>query len=167
MLDYVDIGEGRKRDGLRLVLTAGVPGPWSEGAKALFHVKGIDFVPVRQVPGESDEELRDWTAQTSAPVAVYGDERPRSSWVEILYLVERLAPEPRLIPENIEERARMFGLLHEVCGDQGFGWDPVFLPEGSERTYGEMSPDEKDAISHRGRAWRAFVSALAEAGVDL
>lgn len=52
-------------------------------------------------------------------------------------------------------------------GDRGFGWDPVFRPDGSVRTYGEMSPDEKDAISHRGRAWRAFRKALVEAGVDL
>ena len=122
MPDYVEIREGRKLDGMRLVLTAGVPGPYSEGARALFQVKGIDYVPVRQVPGESDEELQNWTAQTSAPVAVWGDERPRSSWLEILNLAERLAPEPPLIPERSDERVRMFGLLNEVCGDQGFGW---------------------------------------------
>lgn len=58
-------------------------------------------------------------------------------------------------------------LVLPARGDQGFGWDPVFRPEGSEHTYGEMSPDEKDAISHRGRAWRAFREALAGAGVEI
>lgn len=39
-------------------------------------------------------------------------------------------------------------------GEGGFGWDPVFVPEGEERTYGELSGGEKDRIGHRGRAWR-------------
>lgn len=39
-------------------------------------------------------------------------------------------------------------------GDGGFGWDPVFLPEGEIRTYGELSGEEKDRIGHRGKAWR-------------
>jgi XTP/dITP diphosphohydrolase len=47
-------------------------------------------------------------------------------------------------------------------GTEGFGWDPVFEPEGSSRTYGEMTAGEKDAISHRGRAWVAFRAALAD-----
>ena len=39
-------------------------------------------------------------------------------------------------------------------GPHGFGWDPVFQPKGEHRTYGELSDEQKDAISHRGRAWR-------------
>ncbi len=39
-------------------------------------------------------------------------------------------------------------------GDGGFGWDPVFLPEGESRTYGELPGAEKDRIGHRGQAWR-------------
>jgi len=52
-------------------------------------------------------------------------------------------------------------------GNGGFGWDPVFRPTGSSHTYGEMTSQEKDAISHRGRAWRAFVRVLDEAQVTL
>jgi non-canonical purine NTP pyrophosphatase (RdgB/HAM1 family) len=51
-------------------------------------------------------------------------------------------------------------------GDGGFGWDPVFLPDGESRTYGEMSPAEKDRLSHRARAWRAFVTRLAAESED-
>jgi non-canonical purine NTP pyrophosphatase (RdgB/HAM1 family) len=55
-------------------------------------------------------------------------------------------------------------------GPGGFGWDPVFLPEGECRTYGELLPTEKDRLGHRGRAWRALREKLAdrlsEAGVD-
>ncbi|MFQ5349671.1 MAG: non-canonical purine NTP pyrophosphatase [Thermoanaerobaculia bacterium] len=45
-------------------------------------------------------------------------------------------------------------------GDAGFGWDPVFQPDGEERTYGEMTAAEKDRIGHRGRAWRALLELL-------
>ena len=51
-------------------------------------------------------------------------------------------------------------------GENGFGWDPIFRPDESDRTYGEMSATEKDAISHRGRAWRAFAEALRDAAID-
>lgn len=48
-------------------------------------------------------------------------------------------------------------------GDAGFGYDPVFAPgEGDGRTFAEMSPPEKHAVSHRGRAFRALAQALAD-----
>ncbi len=122
MADYLDIDAARSLPGLRLALTAGVPGPFGETARYFFEVKKIPYVRVRQVPMLTDVAMRDWTAQTSAPVAVYEDERPRSSWVGILYLAERLAPAPLLIPEDADERIRMFGLCHEMCGDTGFLW---------------------------------------------
>jgi XTP/dITP diphosphohydrolase len=40
----------------------------------------------------------------------------------------------------------------ERHGKQGFGYDPVFIPDGFDRTFAEMSPDEKNAVSHRARA---------------
>lgn len=45
-------------------------------------------------------------------------------------------------------------------GDGGFGYDPVFVPRGSDRTAAELSPSEKDAVSHRGRALRLLVPSL-------
>ena len=45
-------------------------------------------------------------------------------------------------------------------GPGGFGWDPVFLPDGESATYGELPPAVKDRIGHRGRAWRALVDRL-------
>lgn len=45
-------------------------------------------------------------------------------------------------------------------GGQGFGYDPVFIPEGEARTMAEMTRAEKDAISHRGRAARRMASLL-------
>ena len=45
-------------------------------------------------------------------------------------------------------------------GDKGFGYDPMFLPAGHDRTFGEMEPDAKHAISHRADAFRKLVAAL-------
>ena len=42
-------------------------------------------------------------------------------------------------------------------GNDGFGYDPVFIPEGYELTYAELEPDEKNRISHRGRALQAAI----------
>lgn len=45
-------------------------------------------------------------------------------------------------------------------GDQGFGYDPIFVPAGDSRTFGEMAPAEKHAISHRARAFAQLVARL-------
>jgi XTP/dITP diphosphohydrolase len=46
-------------------------------------------------------------------------------------------------------------------GTNGFGYDPIFVPEGATTTTAELSPHEKDAISHRGRAFRALAPLIA------
>jgi XTP/dITP diphosphohydrolase len=47
-------------------------------------------------------------------------------------------------------------------GEGGFGWDRVFSPEGSDRTFAEMTGEEKDRLSHRRRAWEALAERLPE-----
>jgi XTP/dITP diphosphohydrolase len=45
-------------------------------------------------------------------------------------------------------------------GNRGFGYDPIFIPEGGKLTFGQMDPAEKDAISHRARAFAKLKAAL-------
>ncbi len=55
----------------------------------------------------------------------------------------------------------MFGtLVWPPRGDKGFGYDPMFVPAGHDRTFGEFEPAEKHAISHRAEAFRKLVAAL-------
>ena len=122
MAQYVEIEAAISMTGMRVVLTPGVPGPWSEAARGILRIKKIPYVKVRQQTGTEGLALAKWTAQTSAPVWVYNDERPRSLWNDQLYLAERLAPEPALIPDSLDERATMFGLSNELCGENGLGW---------------------------------------------
>jgi XTP/dITP diphosphohydrolase len=53
-------------------------------------------------------------------------------------------------------------IVRQPRGDGGFGYDPVFLPSGSSRTAAELTPEEKDAASHRSRALAALLPALRE-----
>jgi XTP/dITP diphosphohydrolase len=66
---------------------------------------------------------------------------------------------------TVVEEGRLTGrLAHEPRGTHGFGYDPVFIPDGETRTTAEMSPAEKDAVSHRGRAFRALAAHLRTVG---
>ena len=62
--------------------------------------------------------------------------------------------------EVIAEGSTAGRLVLPPRGVGGFGWDPVFEPDGLERTYAELGDEVKDRIGHRGRAWREFLRAL-------
>ncbi len=64
--------------------------------------------------------------------------------------------------ETVVRGAWPGSIVHEPRGDGGFGYDPVFLPSGSSRTAAELTPEDKDAVSHRGRALAALLPALCE-----
>lgn len=60
-------------------------------------------------------------------------------------------------------RAEMVGdLITEPRGDNGFGYDPIFVPTGYLQTTGEMNPEIKDSISHRGKAMRALAHLVSQ-----
>jgi glutathione S-transferase len=117
---YMMVEEAMLRDGLRMVVVGGVPSPWGEAAKGILHIKGIDWVAVRLA--YDSETLLKWAGRRSGPVAMLDNEAPRSGWAEILLLAERLAPEPALLPADAAERALVFGLAHELFGEEGLAW---------------------------------------------
>ena len=120
--EYVDVERARAMPGLRLALTTGVPGPWGEAAKGIFHAKKIAFVRVAQSAGAENDALFAWTGHRNAPIAMYEDEPARTTWAEILWLAERLRPEPALVPADAEQRVLCFGIAQELMGENGFGW---------------------------------------------
>ncbi len=90
-INYNPIREARQMSGLRIVLGAfAIPGPWREACKGAYYAKGLDYTPVRSSNenasdsiigmGDSQSELVEWTAQSSASVVIWNDERPRSMW---------------------------------------------------------------------------------------
>ena len=60
----------------------------------------------------------------------------------------------------ITARAELKGSVVPARGEHGFGFDKVFVPAGQDKTYGEMTPDEKDAVSHRAQAVQNLLAAL-------
>ncbi|GGV73842.1 MULTISPECIES: RdgB/HAM1 family non-canonical purine NTP pyrophosphatase [Streptomyces] len=69
------------------------------------------------------------------------------------------------LPDGTERvvEGRLQGVLRrEPAGTNGFGYDPILQPEGESRTCAELTPEEKNAISHRGKAFRALVPVIRE-----
>lgn len=69
-----------------------------------------------------------------------------------------------VLPDGREEvvtRELRGRLVRERRGSNGFGYDPIFVPDGSDRTTAELTAEEKDAISHRGQAFRALAPVVA------
>jgi glutathione S-transferase len=120
MIEFVSVEEAKQRSGLRVVMVGMVPSPWGEAAKGILYQKKIPYIAARL--GMEGPAVKEWTGYKSAPIAVYENEAPRAGWAEILLLAERLAPKPSLIPASAEDRALLFGLSHEICGEEGLGW---------------------------------------------
>ena len=123
MLNYLTPAEVFAHDGLRLVLVRGLPSPWSQAAKTIFEIKGLDYVAAALDVGGANEEIVAWSGQNSAPVVAWRDGKPINRWLDILLLAERLAPTPSLIPSAPLHRALMIGLAHEMLGELGVAWN--------------------------------------------
>lgn len=78
---------------------------------------------------------------------------PRANFISVLCLAR---------PDGSNEifEGKVFGhLVWPPRGGNGFGYDPMFQPDGAEETFGEMAPEDKYAVSHRTRAFAAFKAA--------
>jgi XTP/dITP diphosphohydrolase len=95
------------------------------------------------------------TALLLAQMGDVPDERRGAAFVSACALVSSAG-------ETVVRGVWPGSIVPEPRGDGGFGYDPVFMPSGSSRTAAELTPEEKDAVSHRGRALAALLPALRE-----
>jgi glutathione S-transferase len=124
-MKFVDLEQARSAPGVRLVVLGAFPSPWSEAAKGIFVVKGIEGMLVRLLP--SDEAVKQWTGWHNAPVLFVGTEPPRTHWSEILGAAEHMGGRTSLVPADPDDRVRMFGLAHELLGEGGLVWSGRLL----------------------------------------
>lgn len=67
--------------------------------------------------------------------------------------------------EHVEMGTVSGHIAQSYSGSQGFGYDPIFIPDGFDKSFGEFTKEEKSAISHRGESFRAMCEYLRERGV--
>ena len=85
------------------------------------------------------------------------DERKAHFQCVIVYLRHARDPVPVIASGQWHGR-----ILHEPAGEDGFGYDPVFLPDGQEASAAALPPGEKDRLSHRGQALRQLLTLLGD-----
>lgn len=106
-----------------------------------------------------------YTARYAGPACVPAD-NIRKLLQEMTGVTDRRAVFKTVISLILDGREYLFTgeaegeITTEVHGEGGFGYDPVFRPLGSDRTFAEMSEEEKNKISHRGRATAALIAFL-------
>ena len=74
-------------------------------------------------------------------------------------VITMLVPDGRKLVARGECKGR---IAEEMRGEGGFGYDPLFIPEGFSKTFGEMTADEKNSVSHRGRSLARLEEMLGE-----
>ncbi len=120
-IEVVDVATARAASGVRLVVSGLVPSPWSEAAKGIFAIANIPAMTVRRM--RDGAEITAWTGVDNVPVVLYEAEPPRTHWAAITTLAARLAGPDVVIPTDVAARAETMGLLHEIAGEDGLGWN--------------------------------------------
>lgn len=121
-MQFVDVETAKAMRGVRIVASGAVASPWGEAAKATFTLAGVPFVVVRGAP--RDTTLAAWTGAHNVPVVFHDDEPPRTNWAQIVALAARIGRPGSVLPAD---RITAIGLLHELAGEDGLGWNARLL----------------------------------------
>jgi XTP/dITP diphosphohydrolase len=132
------------------------------GGPAVADDSGIEAAALGGAPGVWSARYAGEGASDEENLQKLLREVPRDGDRRVAYVCALAYVEPGGREEVVHGRCEGV-LAEEPRGDGGFGYDPAFVPDdypGGERTMAELTPTEKDAISHRGRAARALVARL-------
>jgi XTP/dITP diphosphohydrolase len=131
------------------------------GQVAIADDSGIAAAALGGRPGVYSARYAGEGATDEENLAKLLDEVPDDGDRRVAYVCALAYAEPGGTEHLVEGRCEGT-LTHEPRGDGGFGYDPAFVPADRDdgRTMAELTPEEKDAISHRGRAARALLEWL-------
>ena len=139
----------KARDAFR---ASGLPSVADDSGLEVDALNGMPGVLSARWSGRHGEDLAN-TALLLAQLGDVPDERRGAAFVSACALVSEAG-------EVVVRGVWPGSIVREMRGDGGFGYDPVFLPSGSSCTAAELTPEEKDAVSHRGRALAALLPSL-------
>ena len=126
---------------------------------------GIEAAALQGAPGVRSARYAGEDATDEQNLAKLMGALAESDDRRVRYVAELVAIAPG--GGEVTARGELTGTLAAAPrGTGGFGYDPAFVPDGETRTVAEMSPGEKDAISHRARAARALLPLLEKTGSD-
>jgi XTP/dITP diphosphohydrolase len=158
-LEVAESFEGNaRRKAEHFARLSGLPTVADDSGLEVFALGGAPGVRSRRWAGASGSALQVDAANNAELLRrLRGAPEPRRRARYRCVLV--LLRAPSAVPE-IFEGVCGGRILEAPRGDRGFGYDPLFFSDELGRTFGEASPEEKDAVSHRGRALRALADAL-------
>jgi XTP/dITP diphosphohydrolase len=139
----------KARDAFR---ASGLPSVADDSGLEVDALNGMPGVLSARWSGRHGEDLAN-TALLLAQLGDVPDERRGAAFVSACALVSEAG-------EVVVRGVWPGSIVREMRGDGGFGYDPVFLPSGSSCTAAELTPEEKNAVSHRGRALAALLPSL-------
>lgn len=123
------------------------------GMLTLADDSGLDVDALDGAPGVHSKRFADTDAARIAKLLQHLQGVPAEQRTARFHCAVVIAEPNGDVLEEIEDTVE--GVIIDMPrGDQGFGYDPVFLPEGFDRTLAELGMEEKNAISHRGKAFR-------------
>ncbi|MCV7414061.1 RdgB/HAM1 family non-canonical purine NTP pyrophosphatase [Mycolicibacterium litorale] len=154
---FEDNALAKARDAYRATGVATVADDSGLEVDALNGMPGVLSARWAGFAGEAAEKDGANTALLLAQLRDVPDERRGAGFVSACALVDGAQ-------EVVVRGVWRGSIVRAPRGDGGFGYDPVFLPDDSERTAAELSPAEKDAVSHRGRALAQLVPTLRALG---
>jgi XTP/dITP diphosphohydrolase len=123
------------------------------GRAAIADDSGIEAAALGGWPGVRSARYAGTDASDGENLALLRREVRAGSALRYVCVIAHVAPDGE---ETLFEGVCAGTMAAEGAGTRGFGYDPVFVPDGERRTMAELTDAEKDAISHRGRAARAL-----------
>ncbi len=134
------------------------------GRTSIADDSGIEAAALGGAPGVRSARYAGEHATDEQNLLKLIDQAPAGSGLR--YVCVLVCVDPSTGEERVFEGTCSGTMSAQRRGERGFGYDPVFLPDDRDdgRTMAELSDDEKDAISHRGRAARAFAAWLRSSG---
>ena len=123
------------------------------GRAAIADDSGIESEALGGRPGVRTARFAGEHATDGENLAKLVAEAPAGSRLRYVCVIAHVAPDGA---EHTFEGTCDGIVADKQCGEGGFGYDPIFIPVGDSRTMAELTDADKDAISHRGRAARAF-----------